>query len=213
MLAVLGLLGAGALALQTTKQTPTLADDFYGSDTSRAVYDNTHATSDDPMLNFFGQSNPIWLRDHGAERLHHRAPPNFTAQHDHKEQQTGNNSAQGMLRGPNLEQDDYDSLAHFRWLPYNSDIQFTGRNGSIDNYHMRWARTLPRDPDPGVAEIGRAAGTLEDTCGSVPPIDSILGPTNEDQYLYSQGGNEFHTGIRHTRDGRMVFAHLPQCRP
>jgi hypothetical protein len=204
MLAVLGLLGAAAL---TGHGNPFAADPDDGSEADRDRFANANATSDDPMLNFDAWPNAIKLRNAGADRTHHRDIQGlWAAVHDVKEQQGG--FAGGPLRLPELEPDEYAALNRMRWEGYNSDLMFQGNNNSTDNYHIRWARGLPRDPDPGCAELGRSDATFADTCGTVAPIDSWMGPTQEGRFFYTQGSNEYRTGICHDLQGHPHWPHM-----
>lgn len=204
MLAGLALLGMAAAA------HATMGDK--GEEQLRREYDATVHNSDDPQLYHFGQENPRWLRVRGVENVREPIQPflHGWVEHDIKSQQL--ERMDGVLRGPNsLEQDDLDALRRLRLETDFTDLPFTGYNNSTDNYRLRAMHSLPPAMTEGLSVLYRHPGTMNDTVGVLPQVNSLMGPLHEDRYFYEHGFNECRTGRRMFYGvDQPVFGHFPR---
>lgn len=203
MLAIVALAGAGVLSGFVDRYV----SNQNGTDSQRRVFDNRNATSDDPMHYEMGQPNPRQYRNTTIENIRDRDHTGlFSAPPDVLARQTG--VTRGPMRTLDLDPGAAKRLDEFRWSAYNSDLPFTGRNGSIDNYRLRFERSFPLDPNPGMAIFQGPVGSLDETVGTRPQVSSLLGPGLEDKLIIDHGGQNFATGRVFTVDGRPVFSHL-----
>jgi hypothetical protein len=204
MLAVLGLLGSAYLSGTASSLQP----DPKGSDAQRAAYDTIHQTSDDPNLNFLGYPNPVDLRMNQVTNIRNRDQVGLAAGlPDIQTRQAGIRG--GVLRRDlHLLPEQVKGLQDNRYAMINPDLPFTGWNNSNNNYHIRWARSLPRGMHPGLTVVHGSKHTFERSCGTKPPVDNLLGVYQEPTHIYCHGGPDRGTGRYFNVDGTPVFTHM-----
>jgi len=204
MLAIAGLLGSALLSGSVT----ALAPDMHGDDQQRADYDTLNQTSDDPNLNFLGVYNPVDLRMNQATHRRNRDQVGLAA--GHPDIQTRQSGVRGgvLRRNLQLEPEQVKGLQDNRYEMINPDLPFTGWNNSNNNYHIRWARSLPRNMHPGLTVVHGSTATFERSCGTKPPVDNLLGVYQEPTHIYCHGGPDRGTGRYVQPDGTPVFTHM-----
>lgn len=204
MLALAGILGSTLLAGSSAAAiTPSIE----GDDAQRATFDTVNNSSDDPRNFFLGQPNPRHLRNLAMDRVHHKDNQIlYKGYPDLKARQTGRSG--GVLRDLYLDPETTKAFRELRHEAYNSDIPFTGWNNSTNNYHVRWMRSIVPGNQQIVGSYNGPVDTLEDTCGTIAPVDHTRGVYHEDRFVYNHGSANHGTGRYFGPDGLPVFSHL-----
>lgn len=204
MIALAGILGSALLAGSTAS---AIAPDIHGDEAQRASFNTVNSTSDDPRNFFLGQPNPRHLRHLTMDDVRGRDNQIlYKGLPDLKARQTGR--AGGVLRDMYLDEQTTKAFRELRWEAYNRDLPMTGWNGSNNNYHIRWARSIPPGNQAIIGGYNGAVDTLEDTVGTKSPVDHSRGVYHEDRFIYSHGTADHGTGVYHDANGKPHFPHL-----
>lgn len=204
MFAIAGLLGSALLA---GGASAVMHPDPEGSDAQRAAHDTINNTSDDPRNYFLGQPNPRHLRNLAMDRVHHKdMQVLYKGYPDLKARQTGKSG--GVLRDLYLDPETTKAFRDLRYEALNADLPMTGWNGSNNNYHVRWARSIVPGNQQILGEYKGPVDTLERSCGTKSEVDSIRGVYHEDRFVYGHGSADHGTGVYHDAQGRPHFPHL-----